>query len=141
MVVCAVMQRLVLAAVFPWLLASCAAANDGPANLADSSWRFVSIDGAAPVSGKAKLTFEDGRIGANVGCNGMGGPWRVEGSRLIAGPLAQTEMFCEGPVWGQEKAIGALLAGAPELKVESDRLMLKSSGHSAELERATRPKA
>lgn len=130
------MRRVVLA-VLPWsLLSACAAANPSQAGLANSTWRFVSIDGAAPVSGKAQLTFEDDRLGANVGCNGMGGPWRLEGKRLIAGPLAQTQMYCEGPVWNQEKAIGALLAGAPEYHVETDRMVLKSSGHSAELQRA-----
>jgi heat shock protein HslJ len=130
------MQRLVSAALSLSLLTACAAAKESHANLGDSTWRFVAIDGAAPVSDKAQLKFEDGRIGATVGCNGMGGPWRVEDGRLIAGPLAQTEMYCEGPVWTQEKAIGALLAGAPEVTVESDRLVLRSSGHSAELERA-----
>jgi heat shock protein HslJ len=130
------MQRVVLAAVTLSLLSACAAANGHHANLANSTWRFVSIDGAAPVSGKAQIKFEDDRIGATVGCNGMGGPWRVESGRLIAGPLAQTQMFCEGPVGDQEKAIGALLAGAPALSVKTDRLVLKSSGHSAELRRA-----
>jgi heat shock protein HslJ len=129
------MERIVSAIVFVSLLSACAAANKGQANLADSTWRFVSIDGAAPVSGKAHIAFEDDRIGATVGCNGMGGPWRVESGRLIAGPLAQTEMYCAGPVWDQEKAIGALLAAAPELIVKTDRLVLKSSGHSAELKR------
>ncbi len=133
------MRRVVLITVSVSLLSACAAAKDGQAHLANSTWRFISIDGAAPVSGKARLTFEDDRIGANVGCNGMGGPWRVEGGRLIAGPLAQTEMYCDGPVWGQEKAIGALLAGAPEVSVQPGKLVLRSSGHSAELQRADEP--
>jgi heat shock protein HslJ len=131
------MRRIFLALFSLSLLSACAAASEGQASLEDSTWRFVSIDGAAPVSGKARLTFEDDRLGANVGCNGMGGPWRLEGRRLIAGPLAQTQMYCEGPVWDQEKAIGALLAGAPEFSVETDRMVLKSSGHSAELQRAS----
>jgi len=116
------------------LLSACAASSKGQTKLANSSWRFVSIDGAAPVSDKAKLKFEKDRIGATVGCNGMGGPF--ESGRLIAGPLAQTQMYCEGEIWSQEKAIGALLAGAPELHIKTDRLVLKSSGHSAELARA-----
>jgi len=130
------MRRAVFALITLSLLSACAAAKEGQANLADSTWRFVSIDGDAPASGKAQLKFEEDRIGANVGCNGMGGPWRLEGGRLIAGPLAQTQMYCEGLVWDQEKAISALLAGAPEFSVETNRLVLKSSGHSAELRRA-----
>lgn len=82
-----------------------------------------------------ELSFEAGRIAVNVGCNGMGGPWRVEDGRLIAGPLAQTEMYCEGPVWQQEQAITALLAGAPRFEIEGDRMALMSSGRSAELRR------
>lgn len=135
-----IMRRVVFPVVFSVVtlsfLSACAAAKGNQASLANSTWHFVSIDGAAPVSGKAKLEFDDDSIGANVGCNGMGGPWRVESGRLIAGPLAQTEMYCDGPVWGQEKAVGALLAGAPQLRVETDTLVLKSSGHSAELQRA-----
>lgn len=130
------MRRLVFATITLSLLSACAAAKGHQASLANSTWRFVSIDGAAPASAKAKLTFKDDNIGANVGCNGMGGPWKIEAGRLIAGPLMQTQMYCEGPVWGQEKAIGALLAGAPQVSVETNRMVLKSSGHSAELARA-----
>lgn len=132
------MQRrfLPLIALIPLtVLAACAATPERHGHLANSSWHFVSIDGAAPVSDKAKLDFERDRIGANVGCNGMGGPWRVEAERLIAGPLIQTQMYCQGPVWEQEKAVGALLAAAPEFDVTSERLILRSSGHSAELRR------
>ena len=131
-----VMRAAVSVLVLLSLLSACAASSKGQTKLANSSWHFISIDGAAPVSDKAKLRFEKDRIGATVGCNGMGGPWRVESGRLIAGPLAQTQMYCEGEIWSQEKAIGALLAGAPEVQVKTDRLVLKSSGHSAELARA-----
>jgi len=130
------MERVVSAVILILLLSACAAANKSQAKLAGSTWSFISIDGAAPVSHKAQIEFDRDRIGATVGCNGMGGPWRVESGRLIAGPLAQTEMYCEGPVWDQEKAIGALLAGAPQVSVKTDRLVLRSSGHSAELKRA-----
>jgi len=130
------MRRVVFISLILSLATGCAAAKESHAGLANSTWHFVSIDGAAPVSGKAKLEFDGNAIAATVGCNGMGGAWRVESGRLIAGPLAQTEMYCDGPVWDQEKAIGALLAGAPQLEVETDTLVLKSSGHSAKLQRA-----
>lgn len=103
--------------------------------LADSQWRFVAIDGEKPASDKAQLHFKGDELGANVGCNGMGGPWRIEDGRLVAGPLAQTEMYCEGPVWPQERATSALLVAAPELLIDGDRLVLRSRGHFAELER------
>ena len=129
------MRRAFLSTFPPLLVAACASAADHRSDLADSSWTFTTIDGDAPVSEKARLTFDGDRIGANVGCNGMGGPWRVDGGRLIAGPLVQTQMYCEGPVWDQEKAVGALLAAAPRFSVGGDVMTIESSGHSAELRR------
>lgn len=95
------------------------------------------IDGAAPVvPAKAAMRFEDDRLGANVGCNGIGGDYRIEGNRLIAGPLMATRMFCEGPVWQQEEAVNALLSAAPELLRSGNALRLVSGGHRLDLELA-----
>lgn len=131
------MRNILFLALSAMVLSACAGARTGDsgARLANTTWRFTAIDGAAPVSAKAHLSFERGRLGANAGCNGMGGQWRIEGARLIAGPLVQTEMYCEGPVWGQEQAIAALLAAAPEIRIQGDRMSLRSGGHSAELRR------
>ncbi len=129
------MRKTTLPVVLFALLAGCAAATGAGSGLANSDWRFVTIDGTAPVSERAQLKFEGDNIAAHAGCNGMGGNWRVRDGRLIAGPLTQTEMYCEGPVWGQEQAIGALLTSAPELKLSGERMVLKSSGHSAVLRR------
>lgn len=118
-----------------FLLGGCAVGPGSGHALTGTSWRFVAIDGDQPVSSDARLEFKADRLGANVGCNGMGGNWRVENGRLIAGPLTQTEMYCEGHVWDQEQALGALLAAAPAVERRQDRLVLKSSGHSAELVR------
>lgn len=123
-------------------LTACAPApKAAPNRLVGSEWQFITIDGAAAVSPNAKLQFREDSIGANVGCNGMGGDWRIENGRLIAGPLMQTEMYCEGPVWGQEQAISALLVAAPQVSFAGDRLVLQSSGHKAELERVAPPPA
>ena len=123
---------LALAATLP----ACTMAQGGPLALPGTQWRITRIDGAAPVvPDRARLTFETDRLGANVGCNGMGGEYRLEGERLIAGPLIATRMFCEGPVWGQEEAVGALLAGAPKIARSGDTLRLDSGGHSLEAAR------
>jgi len=68
------------------LIAGCAAQATPADKLAPSEWRFTSIDGKAPASDQAKLTLDDEKLGANLGCNSMGGPWRIEKDRLIAGP-------------------------------------------------------
>jgi len=117
------------------LLAGCVAQTAPAHRLAGSEWRFVSIDGEAPASDKTHLSFEREHVAANVGCNSMTGPWRVQDGRLVAGPLAQTKMFCDGAVWDHEQAANALLVAAPEISLENGRLVLRSSGHFAELER------
>ncbi|HEX7710389.1 MAG TPA: META domain-containing protein [Sphingomonadaceae bacterium] len=117
------------------VVAGCAAQATPADGLAPSTWRFVSIDGKAPASDRARLTLADEKLGANLGCNSIGGPWRIEKDRLMAGPLIQTEKFCTGETVDQEKAAGALLVAAPEIKVEGNRMELRSFGHAAELER------
>jgi len=115
--------------------AGCAAGpTGGSSRLEGTRWRFTAIDGAAPASATAALSFATGRLGANVGCNGLGGPWRIERGRLIAGPLISTQMWCEGRM-EQERAVGALIVSAPELTLKGARLSLKAGGHSAELVR------
>jgi heat shock protein HslJ len=117
------------------MLSACAGAATGDVALSGTQWRVTSIDGDAPVApGKARIEFEGTRIGANVGCNGMGGDFRVDGNRLIAGPLMSTRMFCDGPVWGQEQAINALLTAAPQIERSGKTLRLDSGGHTVELQ-------
>lgn len=135
------MRRMIpfFAPLLAFTAGSCVA-QAAPGHVLDGSeWRFISIDGESAASNAANLKFEDERLGANVGCNGIGGPWRVENGRLLAGPLAQTEMYCEGLVWEQEQSTSALLVAAPEIELDGDRMRLRSRGHFAELERVDLP--
>lgn len=118
------------------LLAACASMGyaDAP-QLAGTEWRFVTIDGTAPVSDKARLAFTADRISASAGCNGMGGSWSMDGAALVGGPYASTRMFCAG-LMEQERAIGALLGEKPSVALAGDRLTLTSASHKAELVRA-----
>lgn len=131
------MSKPVFALALAVLCAGCVAQPAASDRLAESEWRFVKIDGQDPFRAEgARLIFSDDRISASVGCNTMAGAWRIEEGRLIAGPLAGTRMFCQGDVWEQEQAIAALLVAAPTLEWgNTDRLTLRSSGHSAELVR------
>ena len=55
------------------LLAACTTLPGAVADLSGTKWAFTAIDGALPVSAKTSMNFETDRLGANVGCNGMGG--------------------------------------------------------------------
>lgn len=130
-------------AVFSFLLAitgGCNASGAAVPPLDGSEWKLVRVDGkSAARPDKARIAFRDGELHANAGCNGMGGPYRLNGTQLIAGPLMQTEMYCEGEVWKQEKALSALLVGVPQIVFDDRHLTLISSGHRAELERVNLP--
>jgi len=117
------------------LLAACSATTPSLAEPGGSHWTFVAIDGQKPVSSKTSLTVGDGRIGANVGCNGMGGDLKFEGDRLIVGPLISTQMYCDG-VMDQERAVADLLAANPRFFIENGRLGIVSDKHRAELVKA-----
>lgn len=122
--------------LIPLTLLGCVAQVPPVEGLTGSEWRITSIDGTAPAQpDRARLSFEPDRLSANVGCNAMGGPWRLENGRLIAGPLAQTKMFCSGKVGEQELATSALLVAAPEVTFRNDQLVLRSAGHEMQLER------
>lgn len=92
------------------------------------------IDGARPVSPAAHLEFDADNASANLGCNAMGGPWRLEGKRLFVGPLVSTEMWCDG-MMEQERAVKTLLSATPEISISRGRMTLQTGGHSAELVR------
>ena len=111
----------------------CVAASTGGSSPLDGTrWRFTAIDGAAPVSAETSLAFTRKQLSANVGCNGLGGEWRVEGGRLVAGPLIGTQMWCDGKM-EQERAVSTLLSSSPEIVRSGGKLQLRSAGHSAEL--------
>jgi len=133
------MRKPALVLLLAAVCAGCVARPAAPDRLVESEWRFVKIDGYEPFRADgARVSFGDERISASVGCNTMAGEWRIEEGRLIAGPLAGTRMFCQGDVWEQEQAVAALLVAAPTLEWQSaDSLVLKSSGHSAELARVS----
>lgn len=125
------MKRFSLLLAVP-TLAACATPEVPNLSLAGSKWTFVAIDGAKPVGKQASLNFEEQRLGANVGCNGMGGSWRLVGGRLTVDGIVSTMMFCEG-IMAQEQAVAKLLEGRPSLTFQGNRLFLHSDDHSAEL--------
>lgn len=133
------MKRLALLASLIAVSGCVAASGASNSTLSGSDWQMLAIDGDAAANlDQAELTFTADTLGASVGCNQIGGNYHVNDNRLIAGPLNQTEMYCEGPVGGQEQALSALLVAAPEIRLAGNRLTLISSGHRAEFARIAR---
>lgn len=128
------MKKFALLAALPLVLGCGTPPPVSLGKLNGTTWHFTAIDGAAPVGKKAILTFQPGRVGANVGCNGMGADAKLIAGRIVSGPVISTQMYCEG-VMEQERAVGALLGAKPEMTVRGTTMTLRGGGHTAQLRR------
>ena len=116
-------------------LAGCAG-NPAESSLAGTQWRVTGIDGKPPVVPQsAHVAFDSAQIKVSIGCNMLGGAYRVDGKRLIAGPFVTTEKACDDRLLRQEAAVNALLESAPLVTHDGARMRLASGGHALELER------
>jgi heat shock protein HslJ len=126
-------RRRLLAALGSLLLAACGSAGTAsdlpargtePGNLAGRVFLSTAIDGRALVPGsRVRLSFDAGQIGANAGCNTMGGSVAIDGGRLVLGPLAMTQMACDPALMAQDRWLAAFLDGAA-LALDGDTLTL-----------------
>lgn len=58
--------------------------------------------------------FNDGhRLGAQAGCNQMGGPASFQGGRLVVNDMATTEMGCDPPRHAQDEWLARFLTSKP----------------------------
>ncbi len=60
------------------------------------------------------------RLGAQAGCNQMGGPASFEGGHLVVDDLATTEMGCDPPRHAQDEWLARFLTSRPMAKVRVD---------------------
>jgi heat shock protein HslJ len=60
------------------------------------------------------------RLGAQAGCNQMGGPASFEGGRLVVGEMATTEMGCDPPRHAQEEWLARFLTSRPQWSMSGD---------------------
>lgn len=120
---------LTLALAWAFLLGACGgggSAAPGPTGQSPEGRTFLStgVEGRALVAGSTvRLAFENGQVSANAGCNSMGGPYRIDGDRLVTDQLATTEMACEPALMEQDRWLADLLGGAT-IVLDGDTLTL-----------------
>lgn len=86
------------------------------------------VDGPALVAGTViRITFKDGNVSVNAGCNSFGGPYRVDGSNLVVGQIGTTEIGCAPNLMAQDQWISGLLGGAT-IGLDGNSLTLALSG-------------
>ena len=64
------------------------------------------------------------RLGAQAGCNQMGGPASFDGGRLVVDDMATTEMGCDPPRHAQDEWLARFLTSRPEWSRSGSTLTL-----------------
>ncbi|WP_446222921.1 META domain-containing protein [Nocardia sp. IBHARD005] len=77
-----------------------------------------------PGGGPMTLTFTDGRIAANSGCNSAGGTVDLSNNVVHTSPLASTLMACPGEREGVDAWQNNFLESDPTWRLDGDRLTL-----------------
>lgn len=80
-----------------------------------------------PAGVVADARFDAGRVAGTGGCNQFTGPATVDGASLEIGPLASTEMACQGAAGDVEQVYLANLAAATSFTATADALSLYDS--------------
>lgn len=123
-------MKKILVALFAFLiLTACSTANT---ESIEGRWNLVSHGSATdqtPAAADVDAFIEfgaGGQLSGNVGCNGFGGEYEVEGDAITFGSMIATEMFCEGPVGEQEAATFAVLSESATFDRDGDTLTITS---------------
>lgn len=103
-------------------------AGAAAAGLDGRTFLSTDITGRTLVPGsQVRLTFGDGQVSANGGCNSMSGAYTIVNGMLIAGQLATTEMACDPALMAQDRWLAELLGGAG-VTLAGDTLTLERAG-------------
>jgi heat shock protein HslJ len=110
------------------VLAACS--GDDAAGLTDSPWQasqYVDASGGLvdAVEGTTlSATFDGEQVAGSAGCNNYFGGYTTDGDAISIGPLASTQMFCEGAM-DQEIAFLTAMQTADSYGISGDTLELK----------------
>ncbi len=132
------MRHLSLAAIAVLLLAACGAAvSTGPSTTPPAAdglagrqfWSTAVVGHDLAPGTRVTLTFrDDGTLGAQAGCNMMGGTWSLDGTTLRIEIGAMTEMACAEDRMAQDEWLASWLAGGLTAATEGDELVLTGAG-------------
>lgn len=96
------------------LLAACssgAAPSPSPASLDGHTYLSTEVEGLVLVPGtQVRLTFRDGNLNAQAGCNIMGGAYSIDGDRIRTTQMFMTEMGCDEPRQAQDEWLARFLS-------------------------------
>lgn len=78
-----------------------------------------------------KLTFDDGRISADAGCNVLNADASWEGGALaLQGPLASTMKACPAGLEAQDQWLTKLLESSPKITADGESIVIGGGSNS-----------
>jgi heat shock protein HslJ len=105
------------------------AAGPAAADLEGRTFVSTALEGRELVAGSTiSLSFEEGRVAAQAGCNTLSGGFTIDGDELDVEQLAQTQMACDQPLMDQDTWLAAFLGDDPTITLEGDQLTLAEDG-------------
>ena len=112
------------------------ACSGGSQESVAGTWRLVSYgDPANPTAAvpevETSIEFKEGQVNGNVGCNGFGGTYEIDGDKITFSDVVSTLMFCEGPVGDQELGTLAVLSDTASYVIDAATLTLTSGDGTA----------
>ena len=130
--------RSIAALVLIVLTTSLAACSTAAPNLADREFLSVEVSegGAAKalVAGtRISLRFSAADLGANAGCNSLGGTYRIDVGKLQYEPGGQTLMGCEPGLEAQDAWLVGFLSSDPMIVLSGNELLLTNGATSIRL--------
>ena len=127
------MKKLVIGLLVIFVLTACAG---GSSASIQGGWKLVSYGPPGPTSNQipavadveTSINFDsEGGMSGNVGCNGFGGDYTVDGDTITFGPVMSTLMFCDGPVGGQETATLGVFFETATFSLDGNTLTITSA--------------
>jgi heat shock protein HslJ/uncharacterized protein YraI len=96
--------------------------------LANTNWQLVSMYGAPLAAGPAPTLYfsPDNMVSGSGGCNQLSGPYTLNGSALVIGPLVSTQMMCDQALMTQEQAYIQALTAVASYEIAGNQLILRS---------------
>jgi heat shock protein HslJ len=86
------------------------------------------VEGYTIVDGTTiRLTFTDGSLSINAGCNTIFGGYSIDGSTLRVDMLGTTEMACEPELMAQDRWITDIVQLEPQLALDGDTLTISGA--------------
>jgi heat shock protein HslJ len=87
-----------------------------------------SVASSIPTGATAALTFSDGRVDVETGCNIGGGTATVTGGSITFGTLTLTKRPCAAETAGLEQAVVRVLTGTATYTIDADAMTLTNGG-------------